>query len=161
MVHETPSAPSPWSPCRLAGRTQKLGDNTLDRSTPQDSERVAPVRRDDLVVLLNRRVHPNRHGLLFNPAKKNVAVSPSASATSPAPGHFSGTAPSAPRTPPKKRGRLTWPMARWQKPRMSFCRRSMRISRGRTERLDTAPSANSLLPCRAARHGKEGYQWGF
>jgi hypothetical protein len=46
-------------------RTQQLSDHTLDRSTTEDGERVASVGSDDLVVLLDGIVHPDRDGFLF------------------------------------------------------------------------------------------------
>ena len=44
--------------------TQQLGQNSLDRSTTENGEGVASVRRDDLVVRLDRVVHTDGNGFL-------------------------------------------------------------------------------------------------
>lgn len=46
------------------GRTEKLSDNTLDGSSPENGEGVASVRGDDPVLTVDGRGHTNRDGLL-------------------------------------------------------------------------------------------------
>ena len=43
---------------------EQLGDDALDRAAAHDRERMTAIRRDELVVGLHRRLHPDRDRLL-------------------------------------------------------------------------------------------------
>ena len=134
------------------GLTHELGEDSDDGSSSEDGEGVASVGGDDSVVLVNRRLHTDRNGLLLvgkractresgedsergQPAssccaRKTARVLLRYSSVLASPELLDASVYSSEHEPGRStQGRgedesgmcvRTWPMARWQNPRISL-----------------------------------------